>query len=1009
MLYTNLNVKSHYSILNSALKIDDIISYSLKHFFSYASLIDEKSMMGSLEFIKKCVKNDLKPVIGLDYEITINDNKHNVISIALNNNGLNNLMKISSLLYINDSLTYDNFKELNNDLVHVILLDTSIMYEYYMLNGHFNSDLYSKYYDVLKDFYYFDLNIEEAFMNEFKSLHDKENKYHLACNPIYYEKVEDAYLKKVLNCIKDQTTFDYENDYFQQDEYLVSIDKASTIYTKEQLDNLSYLLSIINIRDIEFKKTLPMFLDDEQTTNNHLKKLCLKGLERRLNNNLNEEYLNRLKYELEVVFQMGYASYFLIVYDYVLFSKKNNILVGPGRGSSAGSLIAYCLGITEVDPIKNNLIFERFLNPNRISMPDIDVDFQDNKRELVIEYLKEKYSKNNIAHIITYGTFQAKNSLRDLARLTNVPNYELDLVLKQIPNLLNVRLIEVVKENKQLQAILQGNEKLAFIYKTSIKLENIIRHYSTHAAGVIISDKSVGEYIPLLNGMNDTYLSQYSMDYLESIGIYKFDILGLKNLGIIGDILEDINENIDLNKISLSDTKTLNLFSNGQTLGIFQFESEGVISVLKRMKVDRLEDLVATTALFRPGPMRYIKDFIERKNNIVKYSYLHNDLKDILEETYGIIVYQEQIMLICQVMANFSLAKADEVRKGMAKKDETLLKEIRDEFITGSINNGYTKEVAIKVYEMILLFSNYGFNKAHAYSYALLGYQLGYLKANYPFSFYKALLSANVYSTKKLKMYFLEMNSLNLKINPPSINYSTNQFEYYNEQFIIPFTLIKGLGENTCLSIIEDRKINGVYKDYISCITRLLSIKISLNTIKSLIYSGCFDEFDFNRSTMVNNLEHISEYALLVGDNTNQMSLELEEIIKYPKITKYANHHDIYKYELEYLGMYISYHPLDDYVEQYQDLGIDKLDTNKNCLVIIDSIKEIRTKKGELMSFIQVSDYLTNKTLVVFPSVYKKYHHLLVKEQVILVSGSFDKNDQDNIIVKDLKILKRGD
>lgn len=1007
MVFTNLNVKSHYSLLNSTLKIDDIISNAIHNNYSYVSLVDQSYFSGALEFIIKAKKNNLTPILGLEFKIIDDDLEYNIIAYAKNTLGFKNLEKISSKVMMNteNKITIDDFNDLNDNLIFVIDILSSIIYQDYLINDVINQDLITYYKSKFRVFYYYYANAnDEKFYQLFNSLYNSE--LCIIANDIYYQNSEDASLHYLLNCIKVGKVAEKIILQRKGINHLLSYAEVESRYHELEIRNTSKMIVNFESIDLQIEDTLPLYKEDLASINEYLKQLCLKGLVKRLGkDNIPKIYLERLMYELNVVIDMGFANYFLVVYDYVLYARKNNILVGPGRGSSAGSLIAYCLGITNVDPIENKLIFERFLNPERISLPDIDVDFQDDKREQIVEYLKDKYGHDHIAHIITFGTFQAKNSLRDLARVLEIPNYRLDLILKLIPNVLNLRLVNLINESKQLQVVLQSNDDLAYLYKQAIKLEGINRHSSTHAAGIIIGRKKVIDYAPLMNGLNNTLMLQYSMDNLEQLGLYKMDILGLKNLGILSDILNDLPIDLSLANIPLNDKETLALISKGSTLGVFQFESQGVIKVLKKMGIDSINDMVATTALFRPGPMQYIDEFIARKNKVKQFNYTHDDLKDILEETYGIIVYQEQIMQICQKMAGFSLAKADVVRKGMAKKDKKLLDQIKDDFINSSINRGYSKDISTKVYDMILLFSNYGFNKAHAYSYALLGYYLAYLKANYPQEFFKNVLSANTYSLAKVKQYLFEMKQVNMNIVVPNINISSLKYEIQNNNFVLPFVAIKGFGENNAQLIIDERYKNGDFIDYFDTIVRLHKLNLSSGMITNLIYAGAFDCFEFNRKTMVENLTRIEQYIEITRVNDDQIVLQLETIPK-PKIIKHANDSYIYEKELDLLGLYLSNHPLDKYLKEYQDNILDSITLQHDALVIIDNIKEIRTKKGELMAFISVSDLLVSKSLVVFPRVYKMYKSRLKNKNILLIKGEIDDKDSSNVILKSLQVLE---
>lgn len=1003
----NLNVKSHYSLLNSTMRIDDIISNAIVNNNKYVALCDDVFFGGALEFFFKAKKNNLIPIIGLAFKLSCEDEMLSINVYAKNYDGFKNIEKISSYLYLNNHvIDYDVFSKYQDNLYVCLDFNSSNVYKIYLMNDMINNEQVNLYTKLFGSYYYYFSDKNDCLFIDQLSEHLDSEK-HLIMNEVRCLLKEDSSLLYLLRCIDEQRVVKMSDIVISKRAYMLSKDDIYNNYDISVINNTITFINLFNSFDLLIQDSLPLYKETNELNNNYLIKLSNLGLSKRLNNKVDNIYIERLKFELDVIIKMGYANYFLIVYDYVLFAKTNGILVGPGRGSSAGSLVAYCLGITNVDPIKQKLIFERFLNPERISLPDIDVDFQDDKRDLVIKYLQDKYGYENIAHIITYGTFQARNSLRDLARVLDIPNYLLDNLLKYIPRTINTKLVDVINENIHVQSLIEKNEELKYICLNAIKLEKINRHSSMHAAGIIISSKSLDNYLPIMKANDSALMSQYSMENLEAIGLYKMDILGLKNLSIIADIINEIDNDIDLNKIDLFDRKTFNLMSAGATLGIFQFESEGVIKVLKRMKVDSINDLEITTALFRPGPMQFIDEYIERKNNNKSFTYIHPSLIEVLKDTYGIIVFQEQIMKITQIMANFSLAKADIVRKAMGKKDEKLLVSIKDDFVKSSINNGYSLQVSNEVYEMILRFSNYGFNKAHAYSYALLAYYMAYLKANYPIAFFKSVLSGNVYNATKIKKYLIEMRHYyHLDIKDPDINKSSLSFELDEKSFILPFLSIKGLGEENAKKIINERNNNGLFEDYYDCITRLINSGVNESLLNSLIYAGALDCLGMNRTSMVKNIKAISDYLKILKD---AKQLSMNSISLKPRIIKYDSEPDLFEKQFELLGIHLANTPLTKYQDIYKEHMIRDLSNKNDILVYIESIKEIRTKKGELMAFVNVTDFIDNKTLIMFPSIYSMYKDSINRKDVILVNGRIDEKDIDNIIVRKIeKIEKEG-
>ncbi|MDR1782590.1 MAG: DNA polymerase III subunit alpha [Bacilli bacterium] len=1011
MNFTNINVKSHYSLLQSTLKVNDIINHALSNDFMYVCLCDNNYFGGALEMYFKAKENNLIPIIGLSFNIEYNNNIIKINAYARNNVGFNNLSYLSSQLYLNDFvINYELLKEFLNNLIIVIdfyqeYFFSSFAYKNNDLNEKINliSTLFDEYYSYLSE------NNNNEYNQIVKNNIDN-NKLIIASDASYLQ-ANDLLLLKVLEAINKKTNLTFENLY-NGSHYLINKDELIN-YDDKLINNTANFLSNFNLFDLKIDNGLPLYKETDELCNEYLEKLCFVGLKKRLNNNINDEYLNRLKYELKVIIEMGFANYFLIVYDYVLFAKNNDILVGPGRGSSAGSLVGYCLGITEVDPIKNKMLFERFLNPQRLNLPDIDVDFEDGKRYLIFDYLKDKYGYNNVAHICTFDTLKARNSLDDVGKVFDIKVHRIKMIKDLLPKQINISLKKVIQDNNELKLLLSTNKDLNTIYHIASKLEGINRNLSTHASGVIVNKNNLFNSIPVLKDEDNTLMSQYNMDYLEKINLYKMDVLGLATLGVLRSIKKYFKEDINFYKIDINDKKTLNLLSTGNTLGIFQFESEGVMRVLKRMRVDSINDLCVTTALFRPGPMKFIDEYIARKNEHKPFKYIVDEVKPILEETYGIIVYQEQVMQICQVLANFSLAKADIVRKGMAKKDKQVLEDIKNDFITSAINNNYSKEVATKVFDVILDFSGYGFNKTHAYSYALLAFYLAYFKANYPIIFFKAVLTNNINNNAKLKKYFYEMKILyNLEITNPDLNISTNEFEFKDNKFILPLISIDGIGANTAQLIIKERS-NGMFNKYHLTIIRLIKIGISRSNIESFIYAGAIDFTGLNRTTMINNLDKMYHLSNLLNDkDLNQTRLDfknnntLDTIINNPNLVKYQdNENDIIDKEYQSLGLYLANHPLNKYMDIYHANLLKMISDKHQAIAIIDHVKEIKTKNNDLMAFVQVNDSIDFKTLVVFPRVYIKYKNYLKNKNIILITGHIDDKDDSNIIVNNIELI----
>jgi len=1000
---TNINVKSHYSFRQSLLKIKDIVSFTKNNDFKYVCLCDTNYFGGALELLTLAKKNKIQAILGLEFKVTYNEETYNILAYSLNKEGYHSLMKLSSYINRNNDkvIDYEIYTQYKEHLIILIDVMSSNIYKDYLLEKDYTFRL-KEYISLFNSFYYFiqDYHLDKDFVLKFREIYNPS--YEIAASSKRYLNSEDESTLQVLKHIENYHIISNDLLNSKGQDYLYTLDGFNKHYTTNVLDNTNQFLSLFQEINLEQEQTLPMYKESTELINAYLKKLALTGLQKRLNTNeIPSNYLERLKFELNTVISMNYSDYFLIVYDYVLYAKKQGIYVGPGRGSAAGSLLSYTLGITNVDPIKEGLIFERFLNPERISLPDIDVDFQANRRDEILSYLKDKYGTDKVANLVTYDLFQNKSALIDVGKVLDIPVYKVNSLKDYLKN--DQTLKQILETDKRLQRVLEKDELLSTLYKHATKLQGIIRDPSIHASGVLVTKEAMSHYTPTSN--ETSLVSQYDMYYIESIGLNKLDILGLKTLDILDSIASEISPDFKLESIPLNDLKTLALMSTGQSMGIFQYEADFVRQTLRKMKVDSINDLVATTALCRPGPMQFVDEYIKRKHNQSKIDYILPILKPILEETYGIIVYQEQIMKITQVMANFSMAKADNVRKGMGKKDLALLQEIKEDFVQESIKNGYTLEQANHVYDLILEFSNYGFNKAHAYSYALIGYYMAYLKAHYPYIFYRNILNYASGEPAKLKKIITEMNHFNLKIEGINLNISSNEYVIKDNVYYLPLTFIKGLSITNVNEIISIRnQYPDKFTSYMDAITKLVKGNISETNIQKLIYAGAFDCFDLSRTTMIENLDKVISYLKIASLDTDQLSLAID-VIPPPKIIAYTESHDIASKEFELLGMYIKANPFSQYTETYGDLPLSDIVTNKKALCIVDNVRERKTKKGDLMAYVSVSDQFDNKELIIFPKTLTKLENKIKKQDVLLVEGRFDDVEDHKILVSHLKVV----
>ena len=706
---------------------------------------------------------------------------------------------------------------------------------------------------------------------------------------------------------------------------------------------------------------------------------------------------------------MGFDDYFLIVFDYVRYAKVNKILVGPGRGSAAGSLVAYVLGITNVDPLKYDLLFERFLNEERISLPDIDIDFQDDRRDEIVEYVTNKYGQEHVAQIVTFSTYGPKVAIKDLGKVLGVPLPKLELLAKNIPTSYKNRKSakEVFETSYNFQSMVNKDPALRKIMPAVFMVEKLPRNISTHAAGVVLSSEPLDQIVPLVRGPNEGIITQYSKDYIEEVGLLKMDFLGLKNLTIIDYIIKDIEKNyqikININEIDLHNKKTYQMISRGDTFGIFQLESPGMKNLLIKMQCDCLDDVIAAIALFRPGAMANIPSYIARKKGQEAITYPLECLKPILESTYGIIIYQEQVMQVARKVAGFSLAKADILRKAMSKKTASLMASMKTDFTNGGIANGFSEEETVKIFNLIEKFANYGFNKSHSVAYGYVAYWLAYLKANYPLEFFSALLSNEQGSDSSKINCIQEGKKYGVKLLPPSINYSIDRFKVEDGNIRFSLLAIKNVGYAGYKAIIEERK-KGLFKDIFDFISRMETSKLNSKMIDSLIMAGAFDEFKLNRSTIKENLHKIIEYAKL----KNSIGIEEPPILTIVK----DNRIKVLEEEKLVLGVYLSMHPI-ALIKRNFDQRITNISELQNyinrpvqVIMALSRVKVIVDKKGEEMCFIEGYDETGNVDGVVFASSFQVLKRILIRGEIYLIEGKVNFRDKLSLVINQAKNIR---
>ncbi len=1048
--FIHLRSLSSYSLSESTLKIANLVDLAKKNDMPAIAITDNNNMFGVFEFSKECVKNNIQPIIGTSInllDVVVNKQISQVTFLVKNEIGYRNLLELSSLSHLNEGnyvgIYFSQLEKFSEGLFCYVGGELNPLL---LLNKENKKNdiiqLISNFKKFFKQNFLFEIqrindqNID-VFEKEFINLSKKFDIPLIGSNNIKYANKDDYSAHDALLCIAQKSTINNsqrnisnENIYFKSNEEMSSnFDDIPEII----LNNFNIALSC-NYFPESTKPQLPEFKNDlNLSAEDFLLKSSELGLEKKIKEkNIKniQVYRDRLKYENEIIIRMGFAGYFLIVADFVNWAKEQSIPVGPGRGSGAGSLVAWCLGITDLDPLKYDLLFERFLNPERVSMPDFDIDFCQTRRDEVIEYVNNKYGSECVAHIITFGTLASRAAVRDIGRVLEVPYGEVDSFAKLIPfNPSNpLTLSESIKSERSLQERINSDERISNIIDLSLKIEGTHRHASTHAAGVVIGHEKLSKVVPLYKDQNtNTNATQFSMKYVEEVGLIKFDFLGLTTLSIIDDCVKLIikdNRNFIIDNIPLNDKRTYEQLSKGDTVGIFQLESNGMGSVLRQLQPDRFEEIIAVVALFRPGPMDNIPSFCNRKHGREEIKYLHSMLEDVLKETYGIIVYQEQVMQIAQVLSNYSLGEADLLRRAMGKKIQKEMDMQKSRFIEGAIQNNIEKKEASKIFDLVDKFAGYGFNKSHAAAYALISYQTAYLKANFPHEFLTATLNYSIDRTEKIILLKQEIERLNIKFLKPDINYSNPLFSIETDGSLksIRFGLgaIKGVGLKSISSMVEERNKNGKFKNIIDFMNRVSREVINKRQLEKLIQAGAFDSLEANRSKLFNNVTKFVELYGAEKDLNQDMLFEDKEISFEDKNLfnqnyKNWNNSEILSNELDVIGFYFSDHPLNHYPSKFFELENinsfkDYSENNNNnsmkvCGAILD-IKERSNKDGKKYAFITVSEISYQFELTIFSENLYKYRPILKEGNLLVFTIDIVKNNTDTrFIIRDISSL----
>ncbi len=962
-----LNIKTNYSLLSSLIKIDDVISYAKENGIKTLGIADI-NMFGAMDFYNKCKSNDIKPLIGVDYLV---DNK-NIICYAINYDGYKGLLKLTSIIKDRE-LTIEDILKYKEDLVVILPFNSVSLYK----------ELSKKIVNI-----YLGFKDKKEYKEEIILTNNV-----VYSNDIRYIKKDDKELLNYLYLIRDNKTL-LDNINYEIDNSIEDV-----ISTKVSNDNLKSISDLCNIEFPTYELSLPEY---KENPHEYLEALSRKGLEKRLNNKVPTIYLERLKYELDVIKKMGFSNYFLVVYDYIKYAKKENILVGPGRGSGAGSLVTYSLGITEIDPIKYDLLFERFLNIERITMPDIDTDFPDIYRDKMIDYVEDKYGKDKVSLIITFGKFAGRSAIRDVSKVLNVDERKINLLIKIMPLMSRDSIKDIYLKTKEFKKYVDDDEEIKKVVKVASLIEGYPKYTGVHPSGVIISDKELDEIVPLTK-VDNRIVASYPSELLEHLGLLKMDFLAITNLTTISNILSMMKKDgieLDFNNIDLNDKETLDIFSHGYTNGVFQFESSGMKNFLRRLRPKNFDEIIAAIALFRPGPSDNIDTYIKRCHGEEKVEYLDPSLEPILKSTYGILIYQEQIMQVANVVAGYSLGEADILRRAMSKKKLSILESEESKFIDNAIKRGYKKEVAKEIYDLILKFANYGFNKSHSVAYSYIAFKMAYLKCHYPRYFYSSLLTMTEGNVEKTKDLINELKDLNTRILLPDINKSMASFNPEKDGIRYGLSAINGVG--SVGKLIEEKRDTG-YKSIFDLVSKV-GPSITRKVLTSLNYSGALKVLGYNIHTIDNNMDAIMNYLELTKDLDPSLIIEpeIEEIEEYSK-------EELFELErIAYNDLYIGEYPTTNYVSKYRNIVYIKdikkyFDQKIYTIIMADSIKEVDTKKGESMAFINASDETGSMEYVVFPKV---WNNDIKAKDILLVYGNVERRlDKYQVVVQKLKKL----
>ena len=1016
---THLMVRSCFTMLGSTIRIQELVTSCKQAGYDAVALTDHNVMHGAAAFSHACAKEGIKPIYGLELDVLLEETTVPFLLLAKTNSGYCNLMRLSSKSQTEQKPVPFSFLCEHLDGLAIIVYGEGGWMETEMLNDDRNG--------ILKKLQFFQQELQEfhvALSFQDASMWRIKNQLLKACckslriptvalNKIYYLRKDDDRIYHLLRCIRTQRTLNDSSQPVIHGRHLLSKEEMEALYDREDLNATDAIARECTATGETKPTSLPSFpVPEGLTSEQYLTRLCLAGLSKRLHTaNPPQPYLNRLKYELDVINRMNFADYFLIVYDFIRYARKQGIYVGPGRGSAAGSLVSYCIGITMVDPLRYGLLFERFLNPDRVSMPDIDTDIPDDRRQEVIDYVKERYGSEHVANIVTFNTLGAKQVLRDLGKVMGIPSRDIDMLCRMVPGGSKTTLRQALQENYRLKEIVKAEERYKELFRNAARLEGLPRHTGVHPAGVILSSEPLGELLPLMNGEEGLMTSQFPAEYLEERGLIKMDFLSLRNLTMIDAMVKRIQETepeFNILKIPETDLATFGVFCRGDTNGIFQFESEGMKLLLKQIRPDCFEDIVAAMALFRPASSDSIPMYLKNKQNPESIVYPSKELEPILKETYGILIYQEQTMRLSQIAAGFTPGQADQLRKAMSKKKEDELLNMKETFVKGCMKNGYENEKAEELFDLVLRFGGYGFNKSHAVAYGMIAWQTAYLKAHYPLIFYASLIDSLLGDSSRTGQYVDECRRRSIKVFGPDVSKSKANASEENGGIRLPLSAVKSVGEHAAASILQVRH-EKPFEDFFDFVARVTAVRISKANIESLIDAGALDCFMENRATMKHGLDEAIRYGELVRIEENGQTVLDMSLVSKPVLVKMADSKEAMREkEMETLGFTLGAHPIAE-VRARAGIHTPSLVSlvgtvgNISSFAYVASLRYHTTKRGERMAFLKLNDETADLDVMVMPRQLNQYGDVLRKGIYILFDGRM--GEDGRCIVNNLRVV----